>query len=600
MRLLFATLPRIQRLLPTTDTIVTGLFLTVLVGLELFGSFAASDLYDLLAGMVLALAVALLIDRHRRSPILWLSWLGSRFRTLGLRVKKLGFQLGIDLRGSPTLPARIPPLVWGVGCVLLGLIVASIAVWSLLPGGWRYLGVHSVYTFYLAGIMSVWVGTLVVTFVALYIIVQLIEGFLPAQWHHRDRRALQGVILVACGMTMASLAMWLPIIVVLGVTATLTLIGLIITLRTGRSEPALLWRQGSGEPIFSIPMWQATTGFYLILTLALAALLSAGSGGRLITHPELSDPMIITQILGFFACWMSPWLAGGMLVLVWVQWRDDPARPRSLSLVLTSHPESSYVENLNQAVKLLKGWGWEVVVSNHPKPTGFGMHLVPNELSEAKEFEPRWPLKVSLEDLHDGEVKDRFIRRDEIQLRRQVMRGVSTLFKQAFAERRSRGGGYWFAPQWAFYSALHRDPPDGASKDEAGPAGASYNSVFGPRARHYLYQMLRAMQVDSIYVEDGVTPRTLVRILRRMCELYDRHGGKRRAEDHLFRDTKVRVIIHDYAPGQRFEVSGYREPKFDELDRARVMHIFRDNGGEEAVIEDPFDFSWEPSPSLYI
>ena len=250
---------------------------------------------------------------------------------------------------------------------------------------------------------------------------------------------------------------------------------------------------------------------------------------------------------------------------------------------------------------MLKGWGWQIELIHHPQPSGFGLHLVPAELSEAREFDPHWPLKVALEDLHDGEVKDRFVRRDEIQLRRQAMRGVSSLFKRAFAERQSRGGGYWFAPQWVFYSSLHRDPPDGDSKDEPGPIGSSYSSIFGPRVRHYLYQVLRAVQVDSIYVEDGVGQRTIVRVLRKLCDIYDRHGDKRRAEDHFFQDIpKVRVILHDYSPGQRFEVSGYREPRFDELDRARVMHIFRDNGGEEAEIDSPFDISWEPSPSLRV
>jgi hypothetical protein len=57
-------------------------------------------------------------------------------------------------------------------------------------------------------------------------------------------------------------------------------------------------------------------------------------------------------------------------------------------------------------------------------------------------------------------------------------------------------------------------------------------------------------------------------------------------------------MVHEYAPGKPFKATGYREPKFDDLSRARVLHIFRDHGGHEADVEEPWDFSWEPSPAL--
>jgi hypothetical protein len=102
-----------------------------------------------------------------------------------------------------------------------------------------------------------------------------------------------------------------------------------------------------------------------------------------------------------------------------------------------------------------------------------------------------------------------------------------------------------------------------------------------------------------VFVEDGVGYRTFEKVLRAVFELYDVHGGQRPADDHLFRGIpKVRVMVHEYAPGQPFKATGYREPKFDDLSRARVLHVFRDHGGHEAPTETPFDFSWEPSPAL--
>ena len=82
-----------------------------------------------------------------------------------------------------------------------------------------------------------------------------------------------------------------------------------------------------------------------------------------------------------------------------------------------------------------------------------------------------------------------------------------------------------------------------------------------------------------------------------LLELYDVHGGTRKAEELHFRGLpKVRVMIHDYEPGNPFRSEDYPEPKFDDLSRVRVLHLFRDRGGEEEEVEQPFDFSWTPAP----
>jgi hypothetical protein len=209
---------------------------------------------------------------------------------------------------------------------------------------------------------------------------------------------------------------------------------------------------------------------------------------------------------------------------------------------------------------------------------------------------------VSVEDLTSGRVKDRLARRDEIQVRRQVFRGVTTLFKRATAERTTRGGGYWFAPHWWFITGLDREEPSRTRSDRPAPprpVGLPFHKTFTPRARQHLYEVFRAVQVDMVFVDDGVGPKSVERVLRAVFELYDRHAGQRKADDHCFRGLpKVRVMVHEYAPGKPFKATGYKEPKFDDLSRARVLHVFRDHGGHEADVEVPFDFSWEPSPVL--
>ena len=86
MRLLLSALILpFRRVVPTGHGLVTLTFVALLLGLELVGRLATSDLHDGLAGLVLASAIALILARHRRAPLPWLSWLVVRLRRFGSR-----------------------------------------------------------------------------------------------------------------------------------------------------------------------------------------------------------------------------------------------------------------------------------------------------------------------------------------------------------------------------------------------------------------------------------------------------------------------------------------------------------------------------------
>jgi hypothetical protein len=159
------------------------------------------------------------------------------------------------------------------------------------------------------------------------------------------------------------------------------------------------------------------------------------------------------------------------------------------------------------------------------------------------------------------------------------------------------GGGFWLAPHWWFVEGVGREDADTAGEDAPPLVGPAYSRVIPARARQHAHAVLRATHVDMIFVEDGVTFRNLERALRVLTELYDVHGGQRRAEELHFRGVpKVKVMIHEYEPGNPFRSELYPEPKFDDLSRVRVLHIFRDRGGHEELIEPPFDWSSTPAP----
>ena len=309
--------------------------------------------------------------------------------------------------------------------------------------------------------------------------------------------------------------------------------------------------------------------------------------------------MPVTALLGAMAAWLMPGLLGVAGYRLAVAWRNDPARRCDPTLHVAGADKVARF----RAARLVRGWGWNVRLAPAVRePGGIGVELVEPGQSEATEFDPRWPLRVSESDLTSGEVRQRLVRRDEIQLRRQFFRGLAKLFKRASAFKGPNGGGFWLAPHWWFIEGIGREDAESGGSDDT-PAtplvGPPYSRVLPPRCRQQIHAMLRATQVDMIFVEDGVGYRKVEKVLRVLLELYDVHGGKRRAEELHFRGLpKVRVMIHEYEPGNPFRSDVYPEPKFDDLSRVRVLHVFRDRGGHEERVEPPFDFSWTPAPAL--
>jgi hypothetical protein len=602
MKLLTAVLPSVRRHLPAGSVPVTVVFVGLLVGLELFGrAAAATDWQDGLAAVTLVAGVALVAARHRRDPIPWVGWVAGRAKRAAEALDRAWFEIGQDFRGDPPLPARVPPAVWLMfaGSLTWGAVAAGL--WAAFPDGWRGPVAKVSYLGYLVGLIAVWTGLAAVTFVGLLAVVRVFGEHLRALARPADRRGLELALVAGYVLTVAAVGYFVPLVVIVGLCLAVAALSLTLAVRAGRGGgPGLLWRSGTGRPVYTIPQWRLVLGAVGLAATDIAALLLTACGGRLFTPVDPTDPMAVTATLGTVAAWMIPGLvaAGGALLLA--IWRGDPARrtPPTVTLWGVGRPDGE----LTQAAAIIAGWGWTARVAPGKPPAGqVGVELVADADSQAAEFDPRWPLKLSLTDLGAGAVRDRLARRDEIQVRRQATRGIEVLFKRAVRERKRRGGGYVFAPHWWFQVGLERHDPD-AGPGDAPPrlAGPPFGWVFPARVRQHFHQVLRAVQVDIVYVEDGVGHRSVVKVLRALFELYDVHGGRKKADDHFFRGIpKVKVVVHEYAPaGRKFRLTGYREPKFDELTRARVLHIFPDHGGSEADADRPFDFSSEPSPAL--
>jgi hypothetical protein len=590
MKLLTSALPRGTRLLPSGCwfTLLVG---GCLVGLEVGGRFAANDAHDGFAAFALLTVAAAVAVRHRREPLRWVRTVTGWAKQLGGALAGFRYDHGFDLRGTPPYPRRTPPLVWVLFAALAAWGLLAAAGWAAFPTGWRVVGTYTSYVAYVAGLLVLWVALLGCTFVGVFVPVTVIDRWLRGWVGETDRRGAELAAVVGYAVLVSAVAWVVPPTAVLGLCAVVAAGAVVAYTRPGGDGAAILWRAGPGKPVYALPLHRVLALIVGLAAVVLFNLLLTACGGRLTGAAD--ETMPVTALLGAMAAWLVP----GLLVvgLYWLAAavRTDPAR-RSRPVVAVAGGTPA---DRRQADGRLRSWGLRVRGVTGDGATA-GVELVTPEQSEATEFDPRWPLRVCLADLAgEGVVRDRLTRRDEIQLRRQFFRGLGRLFRRASAFKGPGGGGFWFAPHWWFIECLGREDSDGAEETAPPLVGPPYARVFPARCRQHLHAVLRAARVDMFFVEDGIDYRKLEKVIRVLLELYDVHGGRRPAEELHFRGLpKVRVMIHDYEPGSPFRSDVYPEPKFDDLSRVRVLHVFRDRGGHEELIEPPFDFSFTPAP----
>jgi hypothetical protein len=60
----------------------------------------------------------------------------------------------------------------------------------------------------------------------------------------------------------------------------------------------------------------------------------------------------------------------------------------------------------------------------------------------------------------------------------------------------------------------------------------------------------------------------------------------------------VRVLIHEIVLEEPLRQTRYPEPDYDGVGRARILHVFRDRGGEPERERTPKDRGRLPAPRL--
>lgn len=602
MELLSRTLRSCRRLISHNGWL-TFLAVGFLVLLEMAGRQTTSDWYDMGVASVLGVFAFLIAYRHYHNPLPWMQPVIDFGAWIWSRLKDWLFEIGYDLRSEPPVRRGLPKLMLAVAGVLLAWSVLVTAFRDGLPESLRFFGVNYFYLGYVVLMTAVWSAMGIGIFLSFYFAVGLIHDDLAngdAGVVHGPSRAALGLGLIALLLLGSRVVyLWQVLAACLGVWCMLAL----LTLAGGERDVQFLWRPRGGVRVRSVSAGQCAVIIYLFGAIVAVNLVLTASGNLIWKDPEATKTtMPLTAGLGTILGWV---LLALLVTLAWQSllnmWRN-PARYCRRVL----HVRGAGTSRQRREIRRRFPWSsWRVQFdSETPDPCAVQIDLVEPARSEAHEFDPVWPLKASFDDLDDADVRDRIERRGDIQARRRIMNGLERIFKCALRRKYRNGHGFLVAPHLSLFYGMRRDEPE----PEPGPfdsymvvesIGPPYHRAFQRLVRFVAHRMMRSLQIDIIFVEDGVSFRRFSRVMRRLFELYDKHDGRRPANDQDFVGLHgTRVLVYEMQFDNQFESTVYPEPKFVALGRARVLLVFRDRSEHEELVEPPFDASRTPAPLM--
>jgi hypothetical protein len=361
-----------------------------------------------------------------------------------------------------------------------------------------------------------------------------------------------------------------------------------------------LWRPKGTTRVRSLSAPHSAAIMFGIGTLIALNLVVTSAGSLIWKDPaEPRTAMQWTVMLGTALGWA---LLGLLWVFVW-QYAKERLRSPARKARRVLHVRGLVDVAARRALRRhFRRRDWRVEFApREPDACAAQIDLVAPGLSQAREFDPAWPLKLSLADLDDADVRDRIERRSDLQARRRLVGGLERIFKIAKRRKYRSGHGYWVAPHLQLWNGLRRDEPE----PDPGPfdnhmvhdnIGPAYHRAIPRFARHVAHEMMRGLQIDLIFVEDGVTFRRFAKVMRRIFELHDKAPNRPVEDLHFVGLTGTRVLVYEFQFDNPYESETYPEPKFTALGRARILLVFRDRSESEELVEPPFDTTRTPAP----
>jgi hypothetical protein len=256
--------------------------------------------------------------------------------------------------------------------------------------------------------------------------------------------------------------------------------------------------------------------------------------------------------------------------------RSDPALPRMKKL----HFRNGTLPGG------LKVTGWNLTATNRPPRRDEADLYFDTDPSGIKASGAP-PLRKDLRMIPPQERQFYLDHADFIAKRRIFYRGLKRLMKICHASEFRDGAGFIMIPHCYFIEGLHRDDRN-EDLEENRVIGPLFQDLWGVRVRHFLYRVFTAMDIDIIYFEDGIRFSSLKSVLEILFELYHTRGQNFRIEEYHFAGlTGVKVLVEMIRPDlPRKENEEYPETHFTNLSQARVLIVFRDNGGGKDLHPD--------------
>ncbi|MFO0984311.1 MAG: hypothetical protein U1E76_21740 [Planctomycetota bacterium] len=188
---------------------------------------------------------------------------------------------------------------------------------------------------------------------------------------------------------------------------------------------------------------------------------------------------------------------------------------------------------------------------------------------------------------------ERVMRLERRSKRRRILAAFRELLVQAGAQPFRRGEGFFFAPQCWLIDGLQRDEMEHDEAfewdvDARQRSLPSYSTLFDIRLRRHLRGTFKAADLDVLFVEDGIDIDGCLNVLERLLVRYEQ-GKTDPVQEHEFLGV-IGTRAHLQEVG--FERSphplpGLREPKYDDISRARVLLIVRDRGPNQGGDDPP-------------
>lgn len=563
---------------------------------EILGRRSPSDVWDAIGVCVLSASLGLTVYwimlTRRRLP----AWVERPWHWLIGTLASWWPEMGVDLRGKPPWPSGFPTSLIKIALLMAVPAVLAFLGRDLFPGPARQLMLQVSPTIWFIGLGGAWTALLALLAAATFSVwLDLHDLLWNAGVAPVRQKWIEGLSLLACLSLVAVLAFLVPIWIcwtAIGIASVCAgLSGVVII----RHEPLLVaWRHDASQPpqVFSAGWgigWDCVTMGGLLLAIGIPATGIGWSGALSSTAP-------ITIGLGAAASW-----AGCIAFLSWavnypirtsLLARHDPSVRGPISIRL--EPGSEIPPDVEGR---LSDHGFRPVRAGaRGEAPGLALRVDEGALSpdvEATDTAEGVRVRVHPAALVRLGVLAELRRLDNELRRTSLLAGLRHLFRFAARRGYSQGSGFWLAPHLWYVRGLSRDEDE----MDLRTIGPPYHKVLPLRARQHLHQVLDAVDVDLMFVEDGIPFDDISLVLSRIFDVYDILGPGPIEEKDFMGIPRVHVIVHDFTLGDPFEREGYSEPSYEEIGRARILHVMveRGDGDEE---EEPVPEAPEKEPTF--